>query len=374
MKFWQLGRSFGLVTMAGALGAGLAACAADPMDAEYVVGTDADEIVGANAVGRTMTVASYVLVAPTATDAQILDAVRRQVRPLLGSMRAIQVGTNDRDAAAVDATTFQRDTVTVVDPANPTAATTQMIRVRYTYRDRVTVPKTLLTDAHGRLSRSTLETTLLASDWAASGTTLTTPCTREDGDWGAQYLYFSFDPTVATCRPMIQTEDQTILRERRGLADDKITVHERDRVFLPRTVRLASISNTRTRYPEYHRLFAGNTFTAYSFFGADDVASPRDIGAENFFVFLRTVLSAHPTATLAAGDGSNLLSVTWNTRAVANVTASRVFAWIIDSRDYPTEVAIADRDAFRRQVIAQWRDRYVDLTLPMTVNVTTRAT
>ncbi len=369
MRFMQVTRKFGFVALAGMVAAASGGCAADGDLSEYTDEADPDEIVGANAVGRNLTVASYVLVAPTATDAQILDAVKREVRPLLGSMHAIQVGTNDRDAANVDPTTFQRDTVTVVDPANPSAPTTTMLRVRFSYTDRVTVPKTVLTDSYGRLSRSTLETTLLMSNWAASGTSLTDPCTSEDGDWGASYLYFSFDPTTTRCRDMIRTEDQAILAERRGLADNQITVRERDRVFLPRTARLTSITDRRVRYPEYHRLFTGSTFDVYSFFGADDVASAHDIGAENFFLYMRTLTTTFPTMRLAAHDGSNLASVTWNGHAIANVTPTRVFTWIIDGRDYPTEVATADRDRFRSQVIAQWRDRYIDLTMPMNASI-----
>jgi hypothetical protein len=166
---------------------------------------------------------------------------------------------------------------------------------------------------------------------------------------------------------MIHTEDQTILAERRGLADNQVTVHERDRVFRPVTVRLSSISDRRTRYPEYQRMFTGTTFDAYSFFGADEVTNAHDIGAENFFLFLRTVTSTFPTMQLASGDGSNLTSVSWNGHAIANVTPARVFTWIVDGRDYPTEVSYADRDRFRSQVIAQWRDRYINLTMPMTV-------
>jgi hypothetical protein len=69
----------------------------------------------------------------------------------------------------------------------------------------------------------------------------------------------------------------------------------------------------------------------------------------------------------AVSAGPALLRVSWNGTVIAGVTYARVIAWVLDGADYPTEVRSADIDAFRLQILRQWRDRYV--TLGMTLNL-----
>jgi hypothetical protein len=59
-------------------------------------------------------------------------------------MKAQDIGLANRldsptASSFIDVTTFQRDTVDVIDPARPETRVSQMQRVRFTYRDRAVV-------------------------------------------------------------------------------------------------------------------------------------------------------------------------------------------------------------------------------------------
>ncbi len=87
----------------------------------------------------------------------------------------------------------------------------------------------------------------------------------------------------------------------------------------------------------------------------------------------RTVTRAQPTLRYTVPDGTNLLAVTWNGRPIANVTYERVLGWILDNANYPTEVTTANRNAFRLQVLRQWRGHYVHLGMNVTVSTAGRS-
>jgi hypothetical protein len=364
MKLRTLAARFGATALAGLLTLGGAGCAVDPTaGGEEETETDPDEIVGANAVGRNMEVQGYVLVRAGASDREITEAVRSQVRVLFGATKAIQIGLSDRDARTIDPTTFRRDTVAVVDPANPSAPAQQMLRVRYTYRDRAVVVKSLA-------SRRAIGITTLFGNYTAYAQDVIRDCQSEHQDWGASGIWYNFEPTLASCQRAITDETNRVNASRRNLSDPdhQVTVAEVNRRFLPVTMRLTAITSPRVAYPEYHRLFEDDRFVAYSFFGIDKEDDPNDYGARNYFSFLRTMLQSQLNLRVTGvSDGANLLNVQWQGRAVQNVTYDRIIGWVLDNRDYPTEVSYADRNAFRLQLLRQWRDHFV--TLGMNANV-----
>jgi len=364
MKIRNVLRRFGSVALAALVGAAFAGCAPGMgTDGASTDEADPDEIVGANAVGRNMSVDGVVLVRTGARDSEITEAVRRQVRVLFGAAKGMDIGLGDREATAVDPQTFRRDTVTVVDTARPTAPTAQMLRVRYTYRDRAIVPRAMS-------SRRTIGTTTLAGDYNTYAQEVIDNCQTENRDWGASGIWYNYEPTASACQRLISAETTRINAERRRLTDrdHQVTVGEVNRHFLPVVMRFATIARATTRYPEYQRMFEDDRFVAYSFFGLDKADDPNDYGARNFFTFVRTMLSSNLNLRITAvSENTNLLDVSWAGRRIANVTYDRVIGWILDNRDYPTEVTYANRNAFRLQVLRQWRDHFVTLAMDSTV-------
>jgi len=364
MKLRNLVTRFGLATL---VFSGVVNCGSEI--GTGVEASDPDEIVGANAVGRNMTVNGVVYVRQGASDTEVTDAVRAQVRVLFGSFKAMEIGLSDRDARTIDATTFRRDVVTVIDTTNSNREVQQVERVRYSYRDRAVVVKSLA-------SRRTIGTTTLASRAAYTNEIVQT-CQSEHRDWGPAELWYNFEPETSTCKPLISTETSTINTDRRKLsdADHQITLSEYNRRFLPVTARFTSIAQpNQVAYPDYQRLYEDDRFVAFSFFGLDKEDDPRDYGGKNAFTFIRTLLNSQLNLRITAvSDNANLLNVAWNGRTISNVTYDRILGWILDDTNYPTEVTYADRSAFRLQILRQWRGHYVTLSMPGSVSISGQA-
>ncbi|MEZ4405469.1 MAG: hypothetical protein R3A52_03095 [Polyangiales bacterium] len=363
MSLTEMVRRYGVVVLAGALCASAAGCATD---ADLTAGdgeVDPDEIIGANAVGRWATVQSFVYVRTGASDAEVQRAVVRQLRPLFGALKANDIGLGNRldtsDATRfVDASTFERSTVDVIDPAHPGERVGTMDRVRFTYRDRATVNKRLQ-------YRRAFETTALFGDYERNGDAVVQRCQSEHQDWGTSGLWYNFEPHLSSCQSLIRDEVTRVEADRRALtnADQQVTQSETARMFLPITVRLSSIARTETRYPDYHRLVDDGRLVIASYFGVDNLDDPRDYGARNYFTFLRTVMAARPELRISSvSPSADLTTVEWRGATITDVTPDRVAGWVVDGSNFPSSVSYSDRDAFRRQVLAQWRDKTVTLS------------
>lgn len=326
----------------------------------------ADQIVGANSVGRRMAVDGYVYVPTTATQSTIVAAVTSQMRVLFGAARTANIGLSERQPV-INTASFRIDTVTVVDPARPTS-TRSLKRVRYTYRARAVVPRTLET-------ASTVPTaTLFPTTYATRSAEIIQRCHAADAQTvSAASIWYHFEPTRSTCAEAVEAERARIDADRRTLAspDRQITESEAARLYLPVVMSFTPLEGNDAASPEYHRLYEDDRLVAYSFFGLDREDDPYDYGGKNYFTWLRTVTRAQPTLRLSVPDGTNLLAVRWNGREVSNVTLPRVLGWVLDNADFPAEVA--DRNAFRLQVLRQWRDRYVHLSMSATVVTQGRA-
>ncbi|MEI8259449.1 MAG: hypothetical protein WCJ30_27590, partial [Deltaproteobacteria bacterium] len=332
----------------------------------------ADQIVGANAVGRRVTVQSYVLVPTTATSATIVVAVRSQMRVLFGAARSINVGLSERQPI-VNTASFVRETVTVVDPAHPAAAPRTMLRVRYTYKTRAVVPRAVADN--GTLPSATL----FRTDYPSYAADIIRDC-QDSASQGltAGTIWYHFDPNLPACHAAIQTEVDRVATDRRLLRDPdhQLTTSESARRFMPVVMRLSALEGNEAAFPEYDRLYGDNRLVAYSFFGLDNATDPNDYGARNYFGYLRTLFVGQPGLRITSvSDGVNLLAASWQGRAITGVTYSRVIGWVLDATNYPAEVAVADRDAFRLQILRQWRDHTVTLGMTgrLTAGGTTRA-
>jgi hypothetical protein len=348
----------------------LAGCASDEVDP--IVGEDdwaADQIVGASSVGRRMAVEGFVYVPVNSVQSAISAAVAAQMRVLFGAARSNDIGLSERQPI-VNAASFRRDTVTVVDPAAPGAAPRTLWRVRYTYRSRAVVPRSL--ENASTVPTATVFPTALGSRAAAVIARCQDPDTR---NLSAATVWYHFHPALAECAADIEAERQQIDADRRRLAnpDREVTASEVGRLYLPLTMAFTPLESNEAASPEYHRLYEDDRLVAYSFFGLDRESDPYDYGAKNYFTWLRTLTRAQPALRFSVPDGTNLLAVSWNSRPLAGVTYERVIAWVLDDTGYPTEVAAADQRAFRLQVLRQWRGHFVHLTMSAQVSTAGRA-
>ncbi len=368
MKHRNTVTRFGLAALVGTLSVGGVSCA--PGDEDLGDSADPDAITGTNSVARKATIEGYVYVRAGATDREIQEAAVNQVRPLFGALKAFDIGLGRRldtpsAYTAIDARTFRRDTVDVIDPAHPATRAGQTQRVRFTYTDTAIV-------ANRYASRRAFPTTMLFGDYNAHASDIVQQCQTEKMDWGASGIWYNYEPRISSCQELISAEKDRIETQRRSLTDPdhQITVDEQNRWFLPVTVRLSTIRRTENKYPDYHRLWDDDRLVIASFFGVDKLDDPNDYGARNFFTYIRTVLRARPELRLTASNPTaDLTSISFNGMTISNVTPQQVAGWIVDRTGYPSQVPYAMRDAFRQQVIRQWRDKHLSFTAPANITI-----
>jgi hypothetical protein len=365
-------RAFALALLTTMSATALAGCAAEqePSADEAEDSFGPDQIVGANSVGKRVTVQGHVLVPVNSSQDTITAAVRSQMRVLFGAARSMNIALSERQPI-INTASFVRETVTVVDPANPSARPRTMWRVSFTYRARAVVPRDIADQ--GRVPTATLFQSY--SRYAAD---IIRDCQPADTQQlGAGTIWYHFNPGLSTCSAAIQSELDRIESDRRELTDPdhQVTVSETQRRFIPVALDLSPLESNEEAYPEYDRLFADNRFVAYSFFGLDNGNDPWDYGGRNYFSYLRAMMAGQSGLHVTnVSGGVDLLAVSWRGVPVTGVTYERVFQWVLEGRNYPANVSATDVNAFRLQVLRQWRDHYVTLgmTSRLTMNGTTR--
>ncbi len=354
------------ISMAAGLSLAVSGCGVDEGGG---VESDPDEVTGANAVARTMTLNGYVLVPPGSSESTIVAKVRQQTRTLFGSLKTVDISVDDREVARVDTSTFVRENVTVVDTANPTAARRAMLRVRYRYVSRAVVPRTLQ-------ARRSLSSTVIFGDYLTTAGPILERCTSDPSARrdGADYLWYNFDPSTTQCRSDIAAEVRNVSDAQRGLANrtTEISAVEASRRYLPVTATLATIrAPATTRYPEYDQLFGANdpnktSLNVYAYIGVigDAEDNPSDEGYREMFYILRNVTRAFPTARWeAASPATDLTDIRVNGTRVAGATHAAIVDWALGGRA-PNGV---DGTALRRAILATWKTRHITLAIPFTV-------
>jgi hypothetical protein len=356
MSTWKRWLSVGMLALGGCGDPGL----------DNPEGADPDEITGANAVARTITLKGYVLVEPGASASTILETVRQQTRTFFGPLRNDLVGLDDREVRNVDPATFVREPVTVVDTDDPMAATRMMLRVRYTYTGRAVLDRSLS-------SRRSLSTVALMGNWASNGREILQACVADshDRELGASNLWYTFDPDH--CRSMIDREVRAIDAATRKLTDRRTQVSalEAARRFLPTTATLATIRSNVTRYPEYDRLLGASDpsktdLHVYAFFGVigERESNPRDDGYVEMMYVLRNILRAQPGARFEAPSGTgSLTDLRVGGTMVPGATERQVVEWALGA-SAPSGVTST---ALRQAILDVWKTRTINLTVPMTV-------
>lgn len=332
------------------------------------------DLTGISGVQRGIHFQGQVFVPTTAQVSDIDAAIAREVQTALGALQQPEVSLRDRDATnAQNPAKWNQQTLSVVDPTNPSAPPTSIVRVTYQYDDEAVVTDTLN-------GSSAVAFVMLADDYSQHTAKLEQDCSQNPTDDPAS-LWYDFEPQLSACQTDIQSELTAIQQEESALKGAALTVgpKEAGRWFLPVTATLDPPENPTQDYsPEYDRLFgvapngtSKSQLVVYAFNGVDsDETNPDDILGQEAIRFLRTMLQGQPNfRPVNTNPFAMLEDIYVNGTKLANVTYAEMFQWILDQTGYPAEVgtdatAIA---ALRAQAIAKFTERWIYWDLPVTV-------
>jgi hypothetical protein len=321
---------------------------------------------------------SYVYVPTSAAPSDIRAAIARQIKSGLGALQLPEVIFNDLNAEHnLDPSTWTYTTLNVVDPANASAAPTQLLRVDFPYDDVADV-------TNSRSNTSAVNFTLLFGDYLPNLSTLLSDCSNDPTTDPGSYWY-GYQPTLPGCQTLIQNELSAIQAEQQALTTlgkgpTTIGPHEAARWFIPLTATLDPPSLPAKAFsPEYDRLYgvasssqAKSQLIIYDFHGVDkDETNPDDILGQEAIKTLRTMLQAQPNfRPVSTNPFAMLEDIYVNGQKLADVTYAQMFSWILDKNSYPPEVGSdpAQILALRRQAMAKFTERWIYWDLPLSVS------
>jgi hypothetical protein len=212
-----------------------------------------NDLTSVTARTRELHFAGYVYVSPTASSFEIMSAVKHQTQSAFGALRTSSIGVETRELSAVDASTFKKTTVKVVDPTKALDAGHDMVRVDYQYTDTALVPVTMA-------KRSSISIGVLNGNYDAQGDRVMKECTANDSEAKefASDLWYVFEPSLASCTTAMGAEQKKIDADKLKLPKGTIPTSEISRLYIPMTASLQTMAMTSgTAYPEYDRLYAG---------------------------------------------------------------------------------------------------------------------
>ncbi|MBK6692586.1 MAG: hypothetical protein IPG50_10325 [Myxococcales bacterium] len=235
---------------------------------------DADEgALSRTGLERTLSFEGVVYAKPDATETEIVRLAQLQTKTAFGALRTSGMMAQTRELRNVQPATFQKRNVLVVDPQHPEAAGEAKVEVRYTYKDEVLVEEKLG-------ERTSFGLAVLRPDWETEYQEPTRDCVANDREARADardgYLWYVFDPTLATCKRAIADEKRVIEADRATLSRAaqaagiaraapaaageavRIARSQANRRYIPINVALENKRAQRGAvYPEYDRLFRG---------------------------------------------------------------------------------------------------------------------
>ena len=352
------------------------ACSAAVMgctNADDGTGADEDDLTSVSARSRSLAFDGYVYVSASASDSEILGAVRAQTQTAFGALRAAQIGVNNRELKAVDAKTFVKTKVTMMSAASPTGAGTPMQRVRYRYTDNAVVPVSMAT-------RSAVQLAVMSPDYRSQTDRILKECTANDGH--AQEfsgsIWYVFDPSLSQCHDAMAAEQKTIDAQNAKLTDSKTQVSEAEvsRLYLPTTVSLGSDKTNKGKsYPEYDRLFSGgvvpgkvvvslvNGFIDHG--GHDDYS---DSGYGEWMTELRESFKGRSFKVAKIEPQEDLTSFTVNSKKVVAKSFDDLITWELDGA-VPAGLTYSDSAALRKAVGDKLIKHWVTFDAPVKVTI-----
>lgn len=231
-----------------------AACSADSGAAEETEGTE-DDLTSVTARSRSFEFTGTVFVDATASDATILQAVRTQAQTAFGPLRTAEAAVNSRELKEVDARSFAKRAVKVVDTSVPNDPGKDMLEVRYTYKDNAVVGLQYA-------NRTSMALAVMSPSYRSQTARILRECTPNDEhsrEFSSQ-IWYVFEPSLDQCQTAIKAEQDQVDADRARLDDRRAQVakSEVERLYIPITAKLgADKTNRGNSYPDYHRLYKG---------------------------------------------------------------------------------------------------------------------
>ena len=339
--------------------------AGDEMSAE-------DDLTSVTARSRSLAFDGYVYVSASASDSEILNAVRAQTQTAFGALRTAEIGVNNRELKAVDVKTFTKTKVTVVDTANPSAPSSAMLKVRYRYTDNAVVPVSMA-------KRSAIGLAVMSPDYRNQTSRILKECTSNDShaqDF-ASSIWYVFDPSLSTCRSAMAAEQKLIDAANAKLLDptSEISKEESQRLYLTTTVKLgADKTNKGLSYPEYDRLFSGGVkkdtliiglVNGFLDHGAKDAT---DSGYSEWMDTLRQLSNVRKFELASIEPAEDLSTFSVNGKTVTSASFQDLIAWEVDGK-LPAGLTYADRAALKQAVGAKLVQHWVTLAAPVKVTL-----
>jgi hypothetical protein len=294
-----------------------------------------DDLTSLSARTRKLSFEGIVYVEPGASNAVILERIRAQTQTAFGPLRESKIAVNSRELRDVDASTFQKRSVRIVDPERPRSVPVPNLEVRYTYTDDAIVPVSFA-------ERSTIASAAL-NPYALTTreNQLRRECTANDSHSRPYPLWYEFNPRLPQCKEAMKAELAKVRKDRAlvaGLGDDAVAASEVDRMYIPLTVNLGADTTAKGEtYPEYDRLFGGgvdpNALVISLVYGPIDdkipAAGPQaDSGYAEWSDNLRQLLKARPFTLKPIPEGAEINTVRLSTGTVVrDLTLAKVLGW-----------------------------------------------
>ncbi|MBX3228527.1 MAG: hypothetical protein KIT84_07735 [Labilithrix sp.] len=356
----------------------LAACAVEPSDGDPAVNDDVD-LTSLTARQRTLAFEGVVYVEPGSSNDAIVEAARKQARSAFGALLHQEVAVQTRELQNVDAKSFKKRNVTVVEPGAADGA--PMIEVKYTYRDNAVVPVKMAT-------KTALNIALLSAGAEDKTAEIVAACTKNDKeareDAEAGLLWYNFDPSRATCKKALEAEARQIEQDTSALADPKTQVARSrvDRVYLPSTAQLASAANaTDATYPEYDRLFAGpsqpGVLTISIVNGRlahERVEARKDSGYYEWLAALDVIFTEHPDFALTKIEPHEEITYAYaENKKYDGLSFADFIQWTVYGRGWPKGMPASSRDNIAKTIADKLDNHWVTFEKKTKVQIGNKA-
>jgi hypothetical protein len=363
-----------------ALGLSLAlGCATD----DLTIDEASDDLTSSTALARQLKFAGLVYVSPTAGDSEILQAVRKQTQSAFGALREATVAVNSRELSEVDAKSFTKTLMDVVDPAT-SKVLKQVQRVTYTYTDTAVMPKSFA-------KRSSLSLGLLHGDIAGKTQQILKECTTNDkhAQEFAGSVWYVFNPSLTSCKKAMAAEQKLIDAERVKLTAPvkQVTLAEVNRLYVPMSAALlGNLTNKGASWPEYDRLWSQGvnsgrlTIASVNGMLADWHAGSAmelvdDEGWGEWMQQLRALFSARGGWKLVSVEGlSKPLDFAVGGKTISVASFDDILAMELDNTKWPAGIGTSqEQRALRVAMGKQLYQRWLRFERALTVKVGTAA-
>lgn len=355
----------------------LAACSSSGEGADTA--GEEDDLTSLTARQRKLVFEGMVYVDANANDDAILAVARQQAQTLFGPLLAQEVAVQSRELQNVDPRSFKKRNVKVIDATNASDAGKDMIEVRYRYTDNAVVPVAM--------SRKTsLSLAVLGQGAEPKTMEIVEHCTKNDhearSDARDGLLWYDFDPSRASCRRQIESEQRTIDEHAELLADrgdDVVPLSRANRVYLPVTVGLSRSDENATRatYPEYDRLFSGGAepgvLTVAIVNGRlakkHEADPKKDGGYYEWMAALDVIFTEHPDFELVKVEPNADIRRVSAGGATYDVSFEDFIQWTVYGRGWPQGMPASARDEISTKVAKLLDNRWVTFEKKVKVQI-----